>query len=716
MAGKRIIVFSLLALAAITLGLFAASGTEAQSYKPSLGYTLDDTSGGANSTSHNIIQINAPDYNYEDSSMFSFTPLGIKTAGGIPVGAGVGDLSSSATVGLVGGPCNTALPPIFPLYMATTDTSDVLDAAAMYWLLKDKDAFPIPTAADDPELEDYLEAYPFYLNDMLDPDGAGPLPALQPIARYAGHDFVASMNVLIQLVVFSPGQLSQLPGVYAQMDSSVGNPSLVVLNNPVSADEAPGAISDFCTPLWTSTNLYDITVDNPNTTGVDESGTTFQQNPPAGTGVLASGTHIARNYSRSERDADADGVENDLDPCHFSPDPTWDVRTNCTGPPLTKPGDIDCDGLPDSCDPSGGAPGTGNSDEDLDAYTNAQDICPLVADGCKNSTCHPTIYNPAWDNQADDDAQLANPDLGPGPDSIGNNCDDSDGDGSEDGAGAGTCTDGIDNTGDTVMDELDPDCTAAFDANDGDPWGSNPGTGQFYHAMPAAAVCVGAADADTDGYCDGLETTLGGATTGTPESLVIDVTINATGALPSANVPQSCSDGLDNDLDSLTDAADPGCQAGSYAGDADFDGVADGSDNCPANYNPEQDNTDVVLAGAGASNAGVPIVGDSDGDVCDTDDDNDGRTDVQEWYQGTDPLDNCRDVAGHQAWALDNNADGSVTVVGDVLPYSGNIGASVSASPPTSWSLRRLDYDANYSITVVGDVLPFSGKIGAGCT
>ncbi|UCH87020.1 MAG: hypothetical protein JSU97_01040, partial [Dehalococcoidia bacterium] len=240
MPGKRLIIFSLFALVAVTLALFAASGTEAQTYDPTLSYTLDDTTGGANSTSHNIIQILSPDYNYEDSSMFSFTPLGIKTAAGIPVGAGVGDLSANSRVGLVGGPCNTTLPPIFNMNNASTDNGpdNVLDSAAMYWLLKDKDGFPIPDSDAD-GLEDYLEGYPHFLNEMLDPDGAGPLTPLKPVARYAGHDFVASMNVLVQIVVFRPGDLAVLPGIYAQMGSAIGTPSLVVLNNPVSADDAP---------------------------------------------------------------------------------------------------------------------------------------------------------------------------------------------------------------------------------------------------------------------------------------------------------------------------------------------------------------------------------------------------------------------------------------------------------------------------------------------
>ena len=53
--------------------------------------------------------------------------------------------------------------------------------------------------------------------------------------------------------------------------------------------------------------------------------------------------------------------------------------------------------------------------------------------------------------------------------------------------------------------------------------------------------------------------------------------------------------------------------------DGDADGINDGLDNCPALANPGQDNND----------------GDTEGDVCDDDDDNDGLTDVEEMnYDG----------------------------------------------------------------------------------
>ncbi|MDC0464684.1 thrombospondin type 3 repeat-containing protein, partial [Pseudomonadales bacterium] len=65
--------------------------------------------------------------------------------------------------------------------------------------------------------------------------------------------------------------------------------------------------------------------------------------------------------------------------------------------------------------------------------------------------------------------------------------------------------------------------------------------------------------------------------------------------------------------------------------DTDQDGVADGNDNCPADANAEQIDTDQ----------------DGNGDVCDVDDDNDGYFDSQDTF----PLDVTE-------WA-DNDADGT---------------------------------------------------------
>jgi hypothetical protein len=106
------------------------------------------------------------------------------------------------------------------------------------------------------------------------------------------------------------------------------------------------------------------------------------------------------------------------------------------------------------------------------------------------------------------------------------------------------------------------------------------------------------------------------------------------------------------------------------------------------------------------------------------DTDTDGFSDPVETYLGTDPLDACRDFPGtpglcpgplcdgDDAWPLDLNVDGQISVVGDVLNFRGRIGAT-PGSP--NWS-QRLNFNGDGQISVVGDVLLYRGLIGATCT
>jgi hypothetical protein len=154
---------------------------------------------------------------------------------------------------------------------------------------------------------------------------------------------------------------------------------------------------------------------------------------------------------------------------------------------------------------------------------------------------------------------------------------------------------------------------------------------------------------------------------------------------------------------------------------SDTDSHGDACDNCPLADNEEQTNTDADLETAGAS-----VVGDSLGDECDGDDDNDGWGDTggpvggkaDEAYLGTDPLDNCPNIQGtnaSDAWPLDLNKDTFVTVAGDVFMFAGKIGARVSTVPPATWANRRLDLNMDDYVTVAGDVFLFAGKIGQRC-
>jgi hypothetical protein len=169
---------------------------------------------------------------------------------------------------------------------------------------------------------------------------------------------------------------------------------------------------------------------------------------------------------------------------------------------------------------------------------------------------------------------------------------------------------------------------------------------------------------------------------------------NSSHKLLSVHDDASCE--ADYDGDGLCDASDL-CPANP---DCDGDGVSDGSDNCPMVKNPSQADYD----------------GDGIGDACDMDDsDADNFRDAVELYLETDPTDSCSDVLGaDDAWPLDMNKDKHVTVVGDVLKYSGRIGTHGPPNPSPNW-LQRLDLSMDNSLTVVGDVLKFSGKIGTSC-
>ena len=93
-----------------------------------------------------------------------------------------------------------------------------------------------------------------------------------------------------------------------------------------------------------------------------------------------------------------------------------------------------------------------------------------------------------------------------------------------------------------------------------------------------------------------------------------------------------CGNGIDENCDGI----DPECGA-----DSDSDGVEDEYDNCPATYNPEQENFD----------------GDSQGNACDADDDNDNDPDTTDCAPFNPAINhNANDICGN---GIDEDCDGS---------------------------------------------------------
>ena len=86
----------------------------------------------------------------------------------------------------------------------------------------------------------------------------------------------------------------------------------------------------------------------------------------------------------------------------------------------------------------------------------------------------------------------------------------------------------------------------------------------------------------------------------------------------------------DDDNDGVDDTSDAFPLDPTEQSDTDLDGVGDNGDNCPTAPNPNQTNFD----------------GDSLGDLCDPDDDNDGLTDTQEVELGTDRVNRDSDGDG----------------------------------------------------------------------
>lgn len=129
----------------------------------------------------------------------------------------------------------------------------------------------------------------------------------------------------------------------------------------------------------------------------------------------------------------------------------------------------------------------------------------------------------------------------------------------------------VDTDGDGIVDQLD-NCPTTPNANQAD--ADNDGVGD---------VCDN--DADNDGVSD--------ANDNCPNT-------------PNANQADADNDGIGDVCDS----------------DADNDGIANGSDNCPNTANPNQADHD----------------NDGSGDVCDSDDDNDGMPDAWEITYGLNPL------------------------------------------------------------------------------
>jgi len=756
MAG-RILGLSLLAAVGFLL-LFSTGGdVGAITYK--MGYStrlscngpdgtpsLDDSCTGdayaANATADILSRFSVPNRlpkysNYKILRTFG-TPAGWKLAidKEIPDGAAVGRLVSLSTLALFGGNCDTTTLVTIPMYDCTTANFEgvndgcatkgpVGDVYAECDLSKDGDCLDPnelpPSAPCNDSLDNDGDTYvndgcpavgpaettlplPDQCADKIDNDGdgnpavswnavtggknlmegkAGGLPrgctqypthandaagGVKPRARYMGATVVTGNNppTQLQFLLFSPDELSQRPAPEASLKDEVGGyVNFVVLNNP-AYPAAPGdSLDEFCTQLESNTTLWGKTGGE----GSLEGDIAANWACPAGYPCDAGNFWTVKDFCNTAGDDDLDKVTNEMCGIQRVKNPAANKGMWGTGTHLD------------------GAYGESYLDIDGDGISNNEDECPYTLDSGL----------PANDDDDDHINDLCDPKrLGAGCVPVGSYCHGTQGD--ED-------NDGLRNQQDNCPipilgvipgnpDQTDTDKDAIGDICDAQPLVAN---GPYVNDQPSGGICIGATDADGDGFCDATENL---NPTGTN---VLSVATN-TGGLKgetdadTINCPASgncptplCSDTLDNDSDTFIDALDAGCSVPEYTA-LDYAVVAatppadpgiaprtcsdwsyyDSNAAPPSNgIAPEVNQDRDALTNAADPNCGL-LAGDTDqdgkvnasdncpndwnptqldtdgdtvGDACDTDDDADNILDTVEWAAGSDAKNVCDPVS-----------------------------------------------------------------------
>ena len=316
--------------------------------------------------------------------------------------------------------------------------------------------------------------------------------------------------------------------------------------------------------------------------------------------------------------------------CDTDGDSWADSVDSCPDLSNSDQSNFDGDEFGDACDADDDNDGIADVD---DAFPlNASESADLDGDGVGNATDDDDDGDGV--NDADDLFPLdPNEAVDTDGDGIGDNSDDdSDGDGvlnAEDSFPL-DATESIDTDGDGVGDssDLDDDNDGILDVND---------------AFALISI-VGYSDPDMDGYpsdCDQTCLDLG---------MIADADDDNDGIEDASDAfPLDDSEVSDTDGDGVGDNADVFPANPSETLDYDGDGVGDNADNCMLVSNSSQKNTD----------------GDSEGDACDLDDDNDGVSDEQEFVDGTNPLDgaSCSQCSS----LFDVDGDGEVRALTDGL-------------------------------------------------
>ena len=349
-------VIGILAGAIAVIVALSASDTAHATFRPNLEITVTDAAPGASSDLSFEFGLSEGDVIFAGVVVFVPGAWGIVDGNDVPVGAEVGVIRAEPTLGLIGSACNQVLPVEFKMRNASLDKTDTVT-------FEDTDGSSTADFAEDRDgngIIDGIDHWPEPISRILGETDADPL------RRLAGMAIVASTPILLQLLVFEPGTFlnENIPN-----DPALGYPTITLLQNTgdPDIDPEPSAITDFCSPLGTTSTFFGVSQDNLETAAVDESGFTLFENPQ-------DGAYAFTVVSSGLRDADGDGFENLLDTCPF--------QINIGNPRVANDGDLDSDGLDAVCDPNDNPSSGGtNSDQDGDGYLNRQDNCPLTVNG-----------------------------------------------------------------------------------------------------------------------------------------------------------------------------------------------------------------------------------------------------------------------------------------------------------------------------------------------
>ena len=532
----------------------------------------------------------------------------ISTDKEIPDGASIGKVVALSTLALFGGACTTPMEVVFPMYDCSTDITDTIAwngaISGKNLTYGHKDGLPAGCLKYPQHVLDIVGNVkpraryygfvtvlagmpPTQLNFMM--FNPGELTSL----ALPKADFSDELGFINFTVLDNPNIPADPTSALDELCTPLGTTTTLygltagegaLTQDVFTPAQVPAAAGSF----WKvgrqdGATFYPETcgngIDDDGDTRVDEMcGHVRVTNPAAGKGILGTGSHLAGGYSESYRDPDGDTIANNEDECPFT------VNTGT---------DTDGDFIDNACDPTNVT--CTLCDQDGDLWRNQADNCPLVLQTSQANDKDDDSIGDECDPAYDDDADglvnegctaVGSPETGAacdGAETVGAQCadaldNDKDGlvnDGCvavgvpergdqcrnnvDDGEDWKTAPDGVvndgcpaaalDNDGDTVVNDGCTGATAETGARCQD--GPNHADGHYLNDMVFGSLCIGAADADGDGWCDATENKTGYLGVGNPiskwndansvpEWRVLDPLVRAQ-ANPPGQAPGTCS-------------------------------------------------------------------------------------------------------------------------------------------------------------------------------